>query len=78
MHLVVGVREGNDIEIVRRARAVGVAVEPLSEWYLGGARLPILLAWSRRGGWRSGWGGFWRGELVGGGLGLQPDTKRAG
>lgn len=38
MHLVVGVREGNDIEIARRARAVGVAVEPLSEWYLGGAR----------------------------------------
>ncbi|WP_434518470.1 PLP-dependent aminotransferase family protein [Pseudomonas sp. NFX1] len=38
MHLVVGIREGNDIEIARRARAVGVAVEPLSEWYLGGAR----------------------------------------
>ncbi|MBK5414728.1 MocR-like pyridoxine biosynthesis transcription factor PdxR [Pseudomonas sp. TH31] len=34
MHLVVGLREGDDIELAQRARAVGIAVEPLSQWYL--------------------------------------------
>ena len=34
MHLVVGLREGDDVEIAQRARALGIAVEPLSRWYL--------------------------------------------
>jgi len=34
MHLVAGLCEGDDREISRRARAVGVAVEPLSQWYM--------------------------------------------
>ncbi|WP_296268366.1 PLP-dependent aminotransferase family protein [Pseudomonas sp. UBA6562] len=34
MHLVVGLCEGNDIELAQRARAAGIAVEPLSRWYL--------------------------------------------
>ncbi|MBT2373261.1 PLP-dependent aminotransferase family protein [Pseudomonas fluorescens] len=34
MHLVAGLREGDDIELAQRARAVGIAVEPLSQWYL--------------------------------------------
>lgn len=34
MHLVAGLHEGNDIELAQRARAVGIAVEPLSQWYL--------------------------------------------
>jgi len=34
MHLVAGLREGNDLELVQRAQAVGIAIEPLSQWYL--------------------------------------------
>lgn len=34
MHLVVGLGEGDDTELAQRARAVGIAVEPLSQWYL--------------------------------------------
>lgn len=34
MHLVAGLREGDDTELAQRARAVGIAVEPLSQWYL--------------------------------------------
>lgn len=34
MHLVVGLHEGDDVELTQRARAVGIAVEPLSQWYL--------------------------------------------
>ncbi|MFO2465582.1 PLP-dependent aminotransferase family protein [Pseudomonas sp. 15FMM2] len=34
MHLVAGLREGDDVELAQRARAVGIAVEPLSQWYL--------------------------------------------
>lgn len=34
MHLVLGLREGDDVEIAQRARALGIAVEPLSRWYL--------------------------------------------
>lgn len=33
MHLVAGLREGNDLELVQRAQAVGIAIEPLSQWY---------------------------------------------
>ncbi|BCQ68326.1 GntR family transcriptional regulator [Pseudomonas sp. Eqa60] len=36
MHVVAGLGEGDDVQIARRARAVGIAVEPLSQWYLGG------------------------------------------
>ena len=36
MHLVAGLRDGDDIELAQRARAVGIAVEPLSQWYLDG------------------------------------------
>ena len=34
MHLVAGRGQGNDVELAQRARAVGIAVEPLSQWYL--------------------------------------------
>lgn len=34
MHLIAGLREGDDIELAQRARAAGIAVEPLSQWYL--------------------------------------------
>ncbi|MBN6715486.1 MocR-like pyridoxine biosynthesis transcription factor PdxR [Pseudomonas capsici] len=34
MHLVAGLREGNDAELALRAQSVGIAVEPLSQWYL--------------------------------------------
>jgi GntR family transcriptional regulator/MocR family aminotransferase len=34
MHLVAGLGEGDDIELAQRARTVGIAVEPLSQWYL--------------------------------------------
>ena len=34
MHLVAGLGQGNDVELAQRARAVGIAVEPLSQWYL--------------------------------------------
>lgn len=34
MHLVVGLGEGDDTELAQRARTVGIAVEPLSQWYL--------------------------------------------
>ena len=34
MHLVVGLREGDDNPLAQRARSVGIAVEPLSQWYL--------------------------------------------
>ena len=34
MHLVVGLREGDDVQLAQRARTVGIAVEPLSQWYL--------------------------------------------
>lgn len=34
MHLVVGLGEGDDTELAQRARSVGIAVEPLSQWYL--------------------------------------------
>ncbi|MBE3025129.1 PLP-dependent aminotransferase family protein [Janthinobacterium sp. GW458P] len=34
MHLVVGLRQGDDIEFAQRAQAVGIVVEPLSRWYL--------------------------------------------
>ena len=34
MHLVVGLGEEDDTEFAQRARAVGIAVEPLSQWYL--------------------------------------------
>ncbi|MFJ2986234.1 PLP-dependent aminotransferase family protein [Collimonas sp. NPDC087041] len=34
MHLVAGLREGDDVELAQRARTVGIAVEPLSQWYL--------------------------------------------
>jgi GntR family transcriptional regulator/MocR family aminotransferase len=34
MHLVAGLREGDDLDITRRARSVGLAMEPLSKWFL--------------------------------------------
>ncbi|MHC8303532.1 MocR-like pyridoxine biosynthesis transcription factor PdxR [Pseudomonas sp. PB3P13] len=34
MHLVAGLTEGDDIAFAQRARTVGIAVEPLSQWYL--------------------------------------------
>lgn len=34
MHLVAGLGEGDDTELAQRARTVGIAVEPLSQWYL--------------------------------------------
>jgi GntR family transcriptional regulator/MocR family aminotransferase len=34
MHLVAGLRDGDDMAFARRARAMGIAVEPLSQWYL--------------------------------------------
>ncbi|WP_296254243.1 MULTISPECIES: PLP-dependent aminotransferase family protein [unclassified Pseudomonas] len=34
MHLVAALGEGDDVEFARRARAVGIAVEPLSTWYV--------------------------------------------
>ncbi|MCO7614715.1 PLP-dependent aminotransferase family protein [Pseudomonas chlororaphis] len=36
MHVVAGLGEGDDVQIAQRAREVGIAVEPLSQWYLGG------------------------------------------
>ena len=36
MHVVAGLGEGDDVQIARRARGEGIAVEPLSQWYLGG------------------------------------------
>lgn len=34
MHLVAGLREGDDVKLAQRARAAGIAIEPLSQWYL--------------------------------------------
>ena len=34
MHLVVGLRHADDTQFAQRARALGIAVEPLSLWYL--------------------------------------------
>ena len=34
MHLIAGLRDGDDVELAQRARAIGIAVEPLSQWYL--------------------------------------------
>lgn len=34
MHLLVGLRQGNDVALAQRARTQGIAVEPLSRWYL--------------------------------------------
>lgn len=34
MHLIAGLSEGDDVELAQRARAIGLAVEPLSQWYL--------------------------------------------
>lgn len=36
MHLVAGLCEGDDSELAQRAHAIGIAVEPLSQWYLEG------------------------------------------
>lgn len=36
MHLVAALSEGDDVKLALRARAVGIAVEPLSQWYLQG------------------------------------------
>ncbi|MFJ2381666.1 MocR-like pyridoxine biosynthesis transcription factor PdxR [Pseudomonas protegens] len=36
MHVVAGLGEGDDVQIAQRARGEGIAVEPLSQWYLGG------------------------------------------
>lgn len=37
MHLVAGLPSVDDVELAKRARAAGLAVEPLSQWYLAGA-----------------------------------------
>ena len=34
MHLVAQLGAGDDVELARRARAAGIAVEPLSKWFL--------------------------------------------
>lgn len=34
MHLIAGLRAGDDVALAQRARAIGIAVEPLSQWYL--------------------------------------------
>lgn len=34
MHLVATLDEGSDVALAQRARTVGIAVEPLSQWYL--------------------------------------------
>jgi GntR family transcriptional regulator/MocR family aminotransferase len=34
MHLVVGIGERDDVELARHAQTVGIAVEPLSQWYM--------------------------------------------
>ena len=36
MHLLVELCEGDDIELAVRAEAAGLAVQPLSKWYLEG------------------------------------------
>lgn len=35
MHLLAGLREGDDVAFAQRARRAGLAVEPLSRWYIG-------------------------------------------
>ena len=37
MHLVAGLPGVDDVKLAKRARAAGLAVEPLSQWYLAGA-----------------------------------------
>lgn len=37
MHVLAGMVEGDDVEFTRRAKALGVSIEPLSQWYLGDA-----------------------------------------
>lgn len=34
MHVLAGLPEGDDVAIARRARAQGLSIEPLSQWYL--------------------------------------------
>lgn len=34
MHVLAGLPEGDDVEMARRARAQGLSIEPLSQWYL--------------------------------------------
>jgi GntR family transcriptional regulator/MocR family aminotransferase len=34
MHLVAGLREADDVQVAQRARGLGIAMEPLSQWYL--------------------------------------------
>ncbi|GAB7530995.1 PLP-dependent aminotransferase family protein [Pseudomonas sp. 3A(2025)] len=38
MHVLAGMVEGDDIEFTRRAKALGISIEPLSQWYLGDTR----------------------------------------
>ncbi|WP_065761498.1 PLP-dependent aminotransferase family protein [Pseudomonas defluvii] len=34
MHVVAGLCDGDDVKLAQRARAAGIAIEPLSRWYL--------------------------------------------
>jgi GntR family transcriptional regulator/MocR family aminotransferase len=50
MHVVAGLGEGDDVQIARRAREVGMAVEPLSQWYLGdGSRQGLVMGFTNVG-----------------------------
>lgn len=47
MHVVAGLGEGDDVQIAQRAREVGIAVEPLSQWYLGdGGRQGLVMGFT--------------------------------
>ncbi|QTU20520.1 PLP-dependent aminotransferase family protein [Pseudomonas protegens] len=47
MHVVAGLGEGDDVQIAQRARGEGIAVEPLSQWYLGdGVRQGLVMGFT--------------------------------
>ncbi|MFJ2454993.1 PLP-dependent aminotransferase family protein [Pseudomonas protegens] len=47
MHVVAGLGEGDDVQIAQRARREGIAVEPLSQWYLGdGVRQGLVMGFT--------------------------------
>ncbi|MCU7645746.1 PLP-dependent aminotransferase family protein [Pseudomonas piscis] len=50
MHVVAGLAEGDDVQIAQRAWAQGIAVEPLSQWYLGeGGRQGLVMGFTNVG-----------------------------
>ncbi|WP_085653197.1 PLP-dependent aminotransferase family protein [Pseudomonas sp. R26(2017)] len=50
MHVVAGLAEGDDVQIAQRAWTQGIAVEPLSQWYLGeGVRQGLVMGFTNVG-----------------------------